>query len=65
MLARKSPIAAEELGISYHRLISLLRSKKLPWPQKDSSGDYLWADADLEAARKVLDVESQGKESVR
>ena len=61
MVARKSPIAAAELGITYYRLISLLRSKKLPPPQKDSSGDYLWVDADLAAARKALGVDHRSR----
>ena len=54
MLPRKSPIAAIELGISYDRLVSLLRSRKITPPQKDTSGDYLWSDEDLNAARLAL-----------
>lgn len=54
MLPRKSPTAAVELGISYHQLINLLRSRKITPPQKDSSGDYLWSDDDLAAARLAL-----------
>lgn len=61
MTLRKSPIAAEELGISYYQLISLLRSKKLPPPQKDSSGDYIWADADIDAAREALRIDYRRK----
>ncbi len=54
MTLLKSPLAAKELGISYHRLMSLLRYDKLPRPQKDSSGDYVWTEDDLTAARRVL-----------
>jgi hypothetical protein len=61
MTLRKTPIAAEELGISYYHLISLLRSKKLPAPQKDSSGDYIWTDADLDAAREALRIDHRRK----
>ena len=50
----KTPVAARELGTSYWRLIGLIRCKKLPPPQKDSSGDYQWTEADLAAARTVL-----------
>ena len=50
----KTPVAAQVLGITYHRLVSLLRSGKLPPPRKDSSGDYVWTDGDLAAARKAL-----------
>jgi hypothetical protein len=51
---RKTPDVAKELGIKYSRLINWLRSNKLPRPEKDSSGDYLWMDADLDNARQVL-----------
>lgn len=62
MLPRKSPIAAVELGISYHQLINLLRSRKITPPQKDTSGDYLWSD-DLTAARLALTL-SERRRSV-
>lgn len=51
---RKSPAAAKELGISYYQLIGLLRSDRLAPPEKDSSGDYVWTDGDLERARQAL-----------
>jgi hypothetical protein len=54
MTLLKSPLAAKELGISYHRLMSLLRYDKVPRPAKDSSGDYVWTEDDLAAARCVL-----------
>lgn len=54
MPPRKSPTAAIELGISYHQLINLLRYRKITPPQKDTSGDYLWSDDDLAAARLAL-----------
>jgi len=54
MATRKSFIAADELGISYYRLIGLLRSRKLPPPSKDSSGDYIWTDDDMDNARQAL-----------
>jgi hypothetical protein len=61
MLPLKSIAAARQLGITYYRLISLLRSQKLTPPQKDSSGDYLWSAADLEAARQALLVDRRRK----
>lgn len=61
MNLRKSPTAARELGISYYQLFGLLRSDKLPPPEKDSSGDYVWTDADMEAARKALAIDLRGK----
>jgi len=63
MSGRKSPVAAKELGISYYRLISLLRSEKLAPPRKDSSGDYVWTDEDVAAARKVLAEDLRRKEA--
>lgn len=54
MNTRKSPLAAKELGISFYRLHGLLRADKITPPQKDSSGDYIWTDEDLERARRAL-----------
>jgi hypothetical protein len=51
----KTPVAVDELGTTYHKLISLVRFKKLnPPPQKDSSGDYVWGAEDLARARQAL-----------
>jgi hypothetical protein len=51
----KTPEAARTLGVTYHRLMGLLRFRRIsPLPEKDSSGDYLWAQADLERARQAL-----------
>jgi hypothetical protein len=54
MSFRKTPVAARELGISYHQLIGLLRYDKIDPPARDSSGDYLWADADIERAKAAI-----------
>jgi hypothetical protein len=51
---RKTPVAADELGISYYKLMNLLRSRRIPLPVKDSSGDFIWSDQDIENARKAL-----------
>jgi hypothetical protein len=61
MNVRKLPVAAKELGIPYYRLISLLRAEKVAPPQKDPSGDYIWTDADLEAARRAMGVDYRRK----
>jgi DNA-binding transcriptional MerR regulator len=58
---RKSPVAARELGVTYHRLMGLLRFNKILPPARDSSGDYLWGDADLERARQALRAAQQRK----
>lgn len=57
----KTPIAARQLKIPYSRLMSLLRYGKIPAPHKDSSGDYLWAENDLAAARRALEDRSNRK----
>jgi hypothetical protein len=51
---RKSPEAAKELGISYASLVGLLRYGKIEPPPKDSSGDYIWMDTDLDRARRAI-----------
>jgi len=51
---RKTPVAARELGISYHRLIGLVRYDKITAPARDTSGDYLWADADIARAKAAI-----------
>jgi hypothetical protein len=50
----KSRQVAKILGIPYTRLMSLLRCEKLPAPQKDSSGDYVWLEQDVANARTGL-----------
>jgi hypothetical protein len=53
-LPLKTPVAARELGVTYHQLVGLLRFAKISPPPRDSSGDYLWFAADLERARRAL-----------
>jgi hypothetical protein len=57
MRIRKTPIVADLLGVGYYRLISLMRSRRLAPPAKDTSGDYIWTDADIDRARRALDRE--------
>jgi hypothetical protein len=54
MPPRKTPVAAAELKTTYHKLIGLVRFGKIPPPARDSSGDYLWDESDLERARQAL-----------
>jgi hypothetical protein len=55
MLPRKTPLAAREAGITLRRLYGLIRNGKLAPPAKDSSGDYVWLDEDMERLFQVLD----------
>jgi hypothetical protein len=50
----KTPVAARQLGTTYHRVMGLIRFGKIPTPERDSSGDYLWTAEDLERARQAL-----------
>jgi hypothetical protein len=51
---RKTPAAARLLGVTYHRLIGLVRFGKISPPAKDDSGDYAWSPDDMERARAAL-----------
>jgi len=62
MATWKSSTVATTLGISYCRLFGLLRAKKVCAPTKDASGDYLWNEEDLAAARKALAQDRRRKE---
>ena len=62
----KTPAAARDLSVPYTTLMSLIRYGKIPAPRKDTSGDYLWAVADLEAARRALaqrSVQGEGSDA--
>jgi hypothetical protein len=50
----KTPIAAKQLGVPVYKLASLIRFQKITPPEKDTSGDYIWAAADIERARAAL-----------
>jgi hypothetical protein len=50
----KSRALADQLGITYYRLMELMRSGKLKAPQKDSSGDFVWSEDDVQRAREAL-----------
>ncbi len=50
----KTFAVAQGLGVTYHRIMGLIRYGKIRPPRKDSSGDYVWTAHDLEAARKAL-----------
>ena len=61
MNVRKTPIAVRELNTTYYRLIELIRGNKITPPGKDTSGDYLWSDEDLERARQALEAKQRRK----
>jgi hypothetical protein len=51
---RKTQDTARELGCSGELLYGLIRRGRMPRPGKDSSGDLVWNDGDLEAARAAI-----------
>ena len=57
----KTPVAAEVLGITLPRMYQLIRFKTIPRPQMDSSGDYVWTEQDIAAAREILERKRQQK----
>jgi DNA-binding transcriptional MerR regulator len=50
----KSREVAKRLGITYRVLFEMLRRGRLDPPAKDSSGDYVWTEADVERAQAAL-----------
>jgi hypothetical protein len=50
----KTPMAARQLGIGYTALMNLIRFDHVAPPEKDSSGDYVWTEGDLERVRQAL-----------
>jgi len=65
MPLHKTTSVARQLGVPYWRLFDLLRSGLLTPPEKDTSGDYVWTDADIERARAALEARRQRVEPVR
>jgi DNA-binding transcriptional MerR regulator len=55
MLPLKSTAAAEALGVPYYSLHYLVRSGKVPPPARDTSGDFVWTERDLQRARRALE----------
>jgi hypothetical protein len=55
MLPRKTLSPRVKRGITLPRLYCPIRNGKLAPPAKDSSGDYVWLDEDMERLFQVLD----------
>ena len=51
---RKTVEVVRELGQPYYKVFGLIRYGLIRHPSKDASGDLLWTQADIEAARKAL-----------
>lgn len=57
----KSRQLVERHGISYHRIVAALRSGKVKPPPKDCSGDYLWAEENVEELMQALATDRRRK----
>ncbi|MHB1422807.1 MAG: hypothetical protein ACYC3I_06355 [Gemmataceae bacterium] len=42
------------LGTTYWKLFGLIRGARIEPPQRDSSGDFIWLEEDLDRARIAL-----------
>jgi hypothetical protein len=58
----KTPVAAMHLNTTYHRLIDLVRFQKIPAQGKDTSGHYIWGQADLDRAREALKMDRRKRQ---
>jgi hypothetical protein len=61
----KTRRAAALLNTTESHLHYLIRSRKIPPPARDDSGDYCWADADLERARAAMKMDRRRREHRR
>lgn len=61
---RKTTIVARELNTTYHRVIGLIRFNKIPPPERDSSGDFIWTAEDVERAREALQAQANRRKAV-
>ena len=50
----KTTQVCQLLDVPYHRLVNMIRYMLISPPAKDYSGDYLWSECDVAAARAVL-----------
>lgn len=53
MTGYKTPVVAQMLGKTYHQVSGLVRFGRIR-PLKDTSGDYVWSEQDVETARQIL-----------
>jgi len=52
---------ADHLGTSIHRIVELIRTRKITPPPKDGGGRYCWFPDDVERARLALGQGRQRK----
>ncbi len=61
----KTPAVADLLGVPYWKIVQLLRSRSITPPAKDTSGDFVWVEADVERARQALAVRRRGRPAIQ
>jgi DNA-binding transcriptional MerR regulator len=54
MTTKKTAEVADQLNVPYHRLAYLIRTRLVPSPAKDASGDLIWSESDVRNAREAL-----------
>ena len=62
---RKTAVVAEQLGIAETHIYYLIRARKVAKPSRDSSGDFQWDDAGVEAIRQALKIDRRRKAAIR
>ncbi|HKB39263.1 MAG TPA: hypothetical protein VKD72_22685 [Gemmataceae bacterium] len=60
-LPLKTIQVVRKLAVSYGRVMDLIRHGRIPPPQKDVSGDYIWSPEDVERARVALATARRGR----
>jgi hypothetical protein len=50
----KTMAVARQLDTAYWKLLRLVHIGKIPAPSKDTSGDLIWTEGDVERARAAL-----------
>jgi hypothetical protein len=53
----KTQQVSQILNVTHHQLFCLFRSKKIPPPEKDCSGDFTWTPEDIDRARAALKID--------
>jgi hypothetical protein len=61
-MRKKTRTMLGETGATYGQLVGWLRCGRLPPPQKDVSGDFLWSGSDVARVRALVEAAKQRKQ---
>jgi len=59
----RSPKVAWRPKVPYYRLFRLIRVGQIKPPMRESGGDYVWTEKDVEATRQALETDRRRKEA--